>query len=235
MTTHRPRGPIEPDLASVASLLGDPSRAAMVMALLGGRPLAAGTLAAGAGVSPQTASAHLQRLAAAGIVRGVRDGRHKLFSLADVAVAEAVEALVRLAAVRPVRSLRDSARLAQLRRARSCYDHLAGELGVAVTGAMLDRGWLAAPGQAWRLTALGERRLRAWGVTVPPYPGRRPALRPCLDWSEREEHLAGGLGARLLSCLLARGWLTPLEGTRALHLTAEGRLRLERDLGVALP
>lgn len=229
------RGPIEPDLAAVAHLLGDPSRAAMVLALLGGQALAAGTLAQHAGVSPQTASAHLQRLASAGIVRGTRDGRQRRFSLAGSEVAEAVEALLRLASVRPVRSLRDATRLERLRHARSCYDHLAGRLGVAVTGAMLDRGWLHVAEQAWRLTPLGGRRLAAWGVAVPPYPGRRPPLRPCLDWSEREEHLAGGLGAHLLAGLLARRWLLPIEGSRALRVTAEGRRQLEQELGLPLP
>jgi DNA-binding transcriptional ArsR family regulator len=224
-----------PQIAAVGRLIGDATRAAMLAALLGGRALPASELARVARVSPQTASAHLAKLADAGLVAVTRIGRHRYYRLAGAEVARALEALAAVSAPPVVRSLRGAQSLDALRFARSCYDHLAGALAVALGDAFLEHGWLRPVGEALRLAAEGERILVDLGVDVPSLRrARRPLVRTCLDWSERRPHLAGAVGAALLERLLALGWLEAGPVPRALRLTTRGRAELER-LGVAIP
>jgi len=215
------------DLAAVAAAIGHPARAAMLSELLGGREMAAGDLSRVAQVSPSTASAHLSRLRVAGLVTEQARGRHRYHRLSSAEVAQAIEALVVLAPARRVRSLRAANRLEAERAARSCYDHLAGALGVAVTDRLVDVGALARDG----LALVDPAPLVALGV----YPesarsNRRPLVRSCLDWSERRPHLAGGLGAALLESFLSRGWTVRRGGGRALAVTPSGRRGLARAL-----
>jgi DNA-binding transcriptional ArsR family regulator len=191
---------MEADLAGVAALLADPARAAMLDRLLAGRALSAGELARGAGVTAPTASAHLRRLLDGGLVAVEAQGRHRYYRLAGPPVAEAVEALARLARPLPVRSLRQSQRAEALRFARTCYDHLAGVVGVAAAAALERDGALRpAGGRDYELTAAGERLLGGLGVDVAAVARRRRAFaRRCLDWTERAPHLSGALGAALL-------------------------------------
>jgi DNA-binding transcriptional ArsR family regulator len=245
------------DVASVAALFADPTRARVLTALGDGRALPASVLAAEAGVTPQAASAQLARLQTAGLLAVERSGRHRYYRLASGHVATVLEALALLAPVQPVRSLRHSTRAAALRSARTCYDHLAGRLGVQVTRALIDRGVLAAadgiadtrrrPGDrlASQLTAhpytLGPgagRVLADLGVPAavlaPDHRSRRPLLRFCVDWSEQHHHLAGRLGAEILTAMTTAGWITRLPRQRAVRVTPAGERALREHLGISL-
>src|SRR4051794_975673 len=201
------------DIAAVAAAIGEPARAAMLSALMGVRARPAGELARAGGVAASTASAHLSRLLAAGLVRVETQGRHRYYALASAEVAEAVEALAAVAPLRPVRSLRASNRLEAERAARSCYDHLAGALGGALCDRLCDAGAL----DRESLSLRDPGPLAELGVALPERRGRtgRPLTRACLDWTERRHHLAGSLGAALLDGLVGRGWLVRTERGRA--------------------
>jgi len=233
------------DVAPVAALMGEPARAAVLMALIDGRALAASTLAAEAGVAPSTLSAHLARLVDGGLVNVEVSGRNRYFRIASPEVAEALEALARLAPCRQVRSLRQGTHAAAIRRARTCYDHLAGRLGVALLDALVagdvlrieeDPGGRPDPvlgagrSRRFALTQAGRARLAELGVDVETT-GRRPLTRSCIDWSERRPHLAGALGASLLRRFLDLGWIRRAE-RRVVHVTAAGRAGFERELGI---
>ncbi|CAI9405008.1 ArsR/SmtB family transcription factor [Nocardioides sp. T2.26MG-1] len=210
------------DLAAVGALIGDPSRARMLDSLMGGRALAAGELARVARVGPSTASEHLARLLAGGLVEVVAQGRHRYYRIAGPAVGEALEALSHVAPPRPVTTLRESGHARALGYARTCYDHLAGRCGVALHDALLQHGWLT---DAYDVTPAGAAALAGWGVDVEAARGlRRSFARPCLDWTERRPHLAGALGAGLGAALVDRGWFEPRSpDSRALRLTDRGR------------
>lgn len=229
------------DLAGLAAVLADPGRARVLLALGDGRALAASTLAAEAGVAASTASVHLAKLVDAGLLLVEARGRHRYYRLAGPQVGELLEALARLAPAVPVRSLRQGTRAHAVRTARTCYDHLAGQLGTAVMAALIEQGILtggdgtfdpAGPGRdrlssaGWdcdyRLTETGHRWLDDFGVNVPIGP-RRPLIRYCVDWSEQRHHLAGALGAALLARLIDLGWIRHSPTSRAVHVTDAGR------------
>lgn len=223
----------DPDLAAIAQLIGEPARAAMLLALLGGQALPAGELAVRAGVSPQTASSHLARLVDAGLLRAASSGRHRYYSLSSAEVGGVLEALLTIAPARPVRSLRQSEEALALRRARTCYDHLAGALGVRLTQQLLARELLVPDEACYHVTTSGAAFLEGWAIDVEALRrGRRALARPCLDWSERHNHLAGALGAAITARLFERGWLRRLSGSRAVQLTGEGQAGLQRELGL---
>jgi DNA-binding transcriptional ArsR family regulator len=220
------------DVAATASAIGDPARVAMLDALLDGVPRSAGALAREAGVAPSTASHHLGRLVDAGLVTAAPDGRRRAFHLARPEVAHALEALALVSPPRAPRTLRRATRAEAERAARTCYDHLAGALGVALCDALLAGGALARDGDdAYALGPAAANAFGAIGVT-PPAPTRRAYARPCLDWSERRPHLAGALGAAVAESLLARRWVTRVPRTRAVRVTDAGREGLRGALGV---
>lgn len=222
----------DPILTQVATALGDPTRVAILEALLGGQWLAAGELARHAGVAASTASGHLARLVAAGFVLRRQAGRHRYYALAGSEVAAVLEALPRLAPIPAVPPHRPGD--IALRFARTCYDHLAGDLGVSVAERLVAEGALDA--QLSEITPHGERWLAARGIDmVALQQSRRTIVRPCLDWSVRRDHVAGALGSALLGMMLGRGWLTRLPHTRAVRLTLRGREDLSRSFGVHLP
>ncbi|HET6673473.1 MAG TPA: helix-turn-helix domain-containing protein [Agromyces sp.] len=215
------------DLATPARLMGEPARAAMLVALLDGRSLPASDLAAIAGVKPPTASAHLAKLVDGGLVTDRRLGRHHYFALAGPAVANAVEALQLLAPRRPVSSYAQSTTAARLAEARSCYDHLAGRVALQLADALVAEGTLApleagAPGRILDTSGTLAQRL---GVDEagPDAASRRPVVRGCLDWTERRPHIAGRLGAHLLDRLLENGWVVRVPGDRSLRISEAGR------------
>ncbi len=223
------------DLATIGRLIGDPNRARMLQVLLGGRPQSGSALAAAAGISRSLASAHLKKLAAGGLVRAERSGRQQVYSIAAEQVAEALETLLLLAPATPVRSLRGSTRMRNLRWARMCYDHLAGVVGVAVTEALTAQGAIGERDGAWVLGPDGPRVLAGLGLDAAAVPHRtRPLLRPCLDWTERRHHLAGGLGAALTAELTRREWLRREDGSRIVTITPNGCAGLASWLGLDL-
>jgi DNA-binding transcriptional ArsR family regulator len=218
-------------LARLAGLLADNTRAAFCLALFDGRAWTAGELARHAGVARSTASEHLDRLVAGGLLIERRQGRHRYVELADARVADLLEDLMghlEPGQERP-RTFRAVAAADALARARTCYDHLAGRLGVAVTDAMTRKGLLdQSSGVA--LTDAGEAWLSELGVDVAELArATRPVVRVCVDWTERRPHLAGGAGERICSLALGDGWVRRIRGGRALLVTPTGEAAL-RDL-----
>ena len=224
----------EPDLARIAATVGDPRRIQMLALLMEGRALTAKELALGAGVEPATASAHLKRLQEDGLLEAAAQGRHKYFRFASEQVAQLVESLMRVAP-RKVAAVRVSTPV-PLRRARYCYDHLAGALGTGLLAHMLRKGWLqddAEPKQL-ALTPRGSKALAQFGVDVDTAQARRRQFAcRCLDWSERRDHLGGALGAALAQELQARKWIERKKHTREVRVTSAGEEGLA-DLGVML-
>jgi DNA-binding transcriptional ArsR family regulator len=223
----------EPDLASLAALLADRTRAAFCIALLDGRAWTATELARLADVAPSTATSHLNRLVAGGLLAEERKGRHRYVRLADPDIAEMIEALAARAPQRtvPIRSLTAARQYRTLAFARICYDHLAGSLAVAITDAMTSQSLLS-----WdhgpALTPAGADWLRNLGITDDPSSSSpRPHVRTCLDWTERRPHLAGAVGAALFHHALAQSWLAVrIDSARVVRLTDGGRAALRTHL-----
>jgi len=229
---------MDANIAIPAALIADPARASILMALMDGRAHPASTLAYAANLSPQAASNHLAKLLDGGMVLVETEGRHRYYRLARPEIAAAVEALQALAPrIRAIDEPR-SPEARRLRAARTCYDHLAGQLGVAIAQAMEARGLLAAPanepgGKLYRLTEAGATWFAELGV-APPAAGYRgkPAARRCLDWTERCHHLAGPLGTALFRRLVQLGWVARAPGSRAVAVTPTGVEGLRRSLGI---
>jgi DNA-binding transcriptional ArsR family regulator len=222
-----------PYIAEVAALIGDPARANMLCALMDGRAHTAAELAHVAGVGAPTASAHLARLVAGGLLAVEKQGRHRYYRLAGAAIAEALEGLMALAPAVAPRLRPAGPRDAAMRHCRTCYDHLAGAAAVAIVEAMVAQGWLAAGPDAFTPTARGEAGLAALGIGLAAArAGRRRFAPRCLDWSERRAHLGGALGAALLAALEARGWVMRTPGSRAARITSAGEAGLEGALGL---
>ena len=229
----------EPRFATIAAMIGDPTRARMLAHLLGSDHATATELARAAGITPQTASAHLAKLLAAALVAMRTQGRHRYYRLADGEVAHALEALA-LVAEGDAAASAESGKWSHgayrsLREARSCYGHLAGRLGVALHDRLIEQRALAFQGDAFRVTDDGRRTLRALGIDADAVRGgRRGIVYPCLDWSERRDHFAGPLAVTLLGHFVAMRWLQRVPGSRALVATPIGRRSLAGLLGRAL-
>jgi DNA-binding transcriptional ArsR family regulator len=210
------------ELADLATVIADRTRARILEELLGGIPLSAGALAVRVGVAPSTVSGHLAKLSDARLIVVRASGRRRLASLARPEVAEALEALSLLASgeSRPI-GLRAVNGQAALREARSCYDHLAGRAGVAFADSLVARGALSLQDGAF---AVGDASFffSEFGIDIDALRGRRPLLRTCIDWTEQRPHVAGALGAALLSAMLSRGWVRRRPDGRALNLTPAG-------------
>jgi DNA-binding transcriptional ArsR family regulator len=212
-----------PDISQIGALIGDPARANILVALMDGRALTATELAEIAGVTAQTASTHLSRLEAGGLIRPQKQGRHKYFSLAGPRVGQLIESLSIFAADRGHLRHRPGPKDAAMRKARVCYDHLAGDLGVRMFDSLVGRNYLAFDAGKIDLAAAGERFVEDLGIDLARLrAARRPLCRCCLDWSERRDHLAGSLGAAFLDTMLARGWARRDAGSRAVHFTPPG-------------
>ncbi len=221
-----------PYLAEIAHLMGDPARAGMLQALMDGRALTAKELAWIAGVAPQTASGHLSRLMQGGLLAMARQGRHRYYRLAGPDVANALEGLMVLAGSKGMRRRLPARVGAELSRARTCYDHFAGRLGIGIHDALLGGGYLAIAEGGYRLTPSGEAVFAGFGVDVAAVVAgrRRAALRPCLDWSERRPHLAGSLAAAFACRCFEMGWTSRKKDSRAVILTEQGNAALIRLL-----
>lgn len=211
-------------LARTAGLMGEPARAAMLLALLDGRALTAGELARAARVTPATASRHLEQLVDGALLERVVQGRHRYHRLASAEVARALEGLLALGGA-PARPLHTGPRDDALRRARTCWDHLAGRLGVAIAAHLHDEQALVVGAETVHAGPRAAAVLARWGVD-PAVPAR-----PCMDWGERRLHLGGRLGAMLCTHCLAQGWLRRDASSRALAITPPGARAFERLLG----
>ena len=210
-----------PSIAAIAALIGDPGRANMLMALMDGRALTVSELAEAAGVGLPTASGHLAKLDAAGLLVARRQGRHRYFQLSGADVGEALESLMSLAARTGAVRVRTGPNDAALREARICYDHLAGERAVALLQALAARGVLSGEDTP-ALTPVGAEFFAALGIDTARLAGsRRPICRACLDWSERRSHLGGALGAAIFDHVIAAGWASRSEG-RAIRFSQAG-------------
>jgi DNA-binding transcriptional ArsR family regulator len=222
------------DLAALGRLLAAPARAAMVDALFDGRAWTVAELAEAAGVSPSTASEHLQALAQGGLVSGTREGRNRRYRIASDAIAVALESLSTLAPLRPANGLRAVTRTEAMWAARTCYDHLAGRLGVAVADGLVQAGVLQPAEQSFAPTAGGAQALGVVGIDLDELSRmRRPATLACLDWSEQRPHLGGALGAALLRRLESTGGIERLTPGRAVRLQPSGRALLG-SLGITI-
>jgi DNA-binding transcriptional ArsR family regulator len=220
------------DISEPAALIGDPTRAVFLMALSEGQSLPAGELARRAGVTASTASIQLAKLVEGGLLSVEQNGRHRYYSLAQPSIAAAIESLAVIAPRRPATSLRQARIGSDLQVARTCYDHLAGALGVALFDALLKERLLTPELAA---TTKGKRRLSELGIAVEQAAiGRRPFTRRCLDWSERRHHLAGALGAAIATRFFELGWIERLPSSRAVRVTDSGRRALARELAVRL-
>ena len=221
------------DIAAAAALLAEPARAVLVTAVIADGELPATELAARAQIAPSTASEHLARLVAGGFLSSEKHGRHRYYRLADPAVAAAVEALALVAPQPAVRSLREATRSELLCEARTCYDHLAGRVGVALARALERDGALVRRNGGYDLGPKSRARLQELGIDLAALERlRRPIVRGCLDWSERELHVAGALGAALADRFFELGWIRRRDGNRSVEVTALGREAFSAELGV---
>lgn len=227
-------------ITDIGAVVGDHARAAMLLALMDGRAYTASELARVAAITPQTASAHLRRLCDAGLVAVQAQGRHRYHRLASGQVADMLEGIMRVAGQgrpRP-RPVRRGPRDAAMRRARTCYRHLAGELAVAITAHLLAAGYLDARPDGWHLAPAGAAFLGSLSRPLAgalERHGEVPAARfcrGCLDWSERRPHVAGVIGEAMLQGFLEDRWLRRTDGSRALAITTEGRLRLREHFSI---
>lgn len=220
-----------PDIARIGALLGDPARANMLTALVGGQALTAGELAREAGITASTASSHLARLTDDGLLVRVKQSRSVYYALASREVAEMLESLAGLAARSGHLRTRPGPKEPALRRARVCYDHLAGELAVTMLDSLLTRGVIE-DREGSLVLGPDTGFLRAFGIETDALPrGRRPVCKACLDWSERRSHLAGSLGAAMLTRIYDLGWARRLEGTRVVAFSAPGLANFEARFG----
>lgn len=219
-------------LAELAAHFADPTRANMLIALMQGQAITAGELARHAGLGAPATSAHLARLTEGGLVRVTQQGRFRYYRLAGPEVADLIHALAGAASFVPKRYRPPGPRDQALRLARSCYDHLAGRLAIALVDALLLRGNLREEDDRLVLTDAGRDFFAGFGLALSEAGGKRPLCRSCLDWSERRPHLSGALGAQLLNELLTRGWLRREPESRALALTKEGEAGLIAAFGL---
>ena len=211
------------DIARIAGLVGEPARAEILLALMAGQALTATELAHHANITKQTASAHLSRLLKADLLRVESQGRHRYFRLAGKDIARLLEQLLGVAARSGSSILRSGPRDAGMRKARLCYDHLAGDLGVLMFDGLIGQGLLRIREETLEVTGAGQRRFRERGLDLAAMQGqRRPICRRCLDWSVRRHHLAGSLGAALLAEVLCNGWARHARGSRLVTFTIQG-------------
>ena len=213
-----------PDIAAIATLIGDPARANILTALMAGKALTATELAAEAGITPQTASAHLRKLQDGGLITVLQQGRHRYASLSGDDVAQALEALMGLAAGKGHLRLRTGPRDPELRRARVCYNHLAGDMGVQMFRALRARGAFAVTGTGLDLSDRGRDIVAGLGIDLQALStSRAPMCRECLDWSARQHHLAGKLGRALLAQFETLGWAHRVPDTRLIRFSSLGQ------------
>lgn len=222
-----------PIIAEIAALIGDPARATMVAALVDGRDMTASALAAAARITPQTASTHLAKLTAAGVLSVVRRGRHRQFRLASPAVADMIDGIVAVALEKRPRYRPLSRQARALGAARMCYDHLAGRLSVDLTDSLVAREYIVLDDEVAEISTAGTRFLRGFGIALPaPGSTGRHFCRLCLDWTERRPHIAGAVGVAITERCFGLGWIERMRGGQAVSVTPSGRRGFARTFGI---
>tara|TARA_R100000005_G_scaffold96401_1_gene82988 strand:+ start:4106 stop:4786 length:681 start_codon:yes stop_codon:yes gene_type:complete len=212
-----------PDIAYLGALIGDPARANMLTALLSGKALTASELAAEAGITSQTASSHLAKMQAGGLLLQRKQGRHRYFALADDDVGSVLEAMMGLAAKKGHLRTRTGPKDPALRHARVCYNHLAGDLGVRMMDSLLAKNFLTPESEGLGLTPAGRAFMTDFAIDLAPLDAaRRPLCKSCLDWSNRRSHLAGSLGSALLTRVYSLGWAKRIDGSRIVNFSTTG-------------
>lgn len=221
--------------ALIGSVIGVPSRANMLAALIGGQALTATELAMHAGVSQQTVSSHLKKMVDAGLIAVEKQGRYRYFRIADARVADALEPLAHLVPEGPVVHRKPSKQLLELRESRMCYDHLAGTLGVAVADALKAHKYIEEGEHDFLPTPAGVKFFAALGIDLEGLKGtRRHLARRCLDWTERRPHVGGALGAALAGAFVREGWIVTSPGSRKVTLSTAGRAAFNENLALTL-
>ena len=218
-------------LATVAACAGDPARASMLSALMDGRAFTAGELSSVAGVTPQTASGHLTRMVDAGLLTVASQGRHRYYRLSSPLVAQMLEGMMVVAASGAMRSGPGND---AMRMARTCYDHLAGRLGVGIAQRLVDAGHLTLTDQGGEVTNSGKTFFSRLGLDLDAMPAHRTFCRPCMDWSERRYHLAGVLGDRIMHFCFDEGWIKQKPKSRVVEVTALGTRKFREVFGLRL-
>jgi DNA-binding transcriptional ArsR family regulator len=226
-----PHMPGSAKLAIVAACAGDPARASMLQLLVDGRAFTAGELSSVAGVTAQTASGHLSRMVDAGLLTVASQGRHRYYRLSSPLVAQMLEGMMVVAAASTVMTGPGDA---AMRKARSCYDHLAGKLGVGIAQRLVDAGHLTLTDQGGEVTRSGTMFFRRVGIDVETAPSHRTFCRPCMDWSERRYHLAGVLGDRIMHFCFDEGWIRQKPKTRVVEITPLGVRKFREQFGLRL-
>lgn len=222
-----------PDIARLASLIGDPARANMLTALMSGKALTAGELANEAGITPQTASSHLARMEDAGLLVRRKQGRHRYFALRNDSIAQMLETMMGVAANSGHLRTRTGPKDAELREARACFDHLAGSQAVELMNSLLERGALLQEGDEISLTDTGVSLFTDFGIDIDLLSkGRRPLCRSCLDWSERRFHLGGAIGAGILDTLYKQGWARREKDSRIIRFSPVGIGNFRKAMGL---
>lgn len=225
----------EPDLATIATLVGEPSRAQILLALMGGEALPASELAYRAGITPQTASSHLSKLLDGGLVKMMKNGRHRYYALKSHQVATTLESLQLIAPMQKNITRRQSKISPELCYARTCYDHLAGQLGVAVTDALVSKGYLTVEDDTYQVTSDGTDWFASIDIDLSALrKKRRKFAFTCLDWSERKFHIGGSLGAAIADTFIDTGWIKRHAQNRSLTITYTGHVQLRKQLGIQL-
>ncbi|WP_243296659.1 ArsR/SmtB family transcription factor [Bacillus litorisediminis] len=224
---------INPNVAEIAALLGETSRATILMSLMDGRFHTASELAYIAAITPQTASFHLAKLAEGRLVNVEKHGRHRYYQIANGEVARILESLLAISPPPEVRSLKQSDQVQLLRKARTCYDHLAGKLGVELTKSMMNAGYLEKEERIFVVTHKGEQFFMNFGMDLSKLKKeRRSFSHACLDWSERHHHLAGALGHGLTTRFFDLGWIERIPSTRAVKVTEKGKAGLKQNFNI---
>jgi DNA-binding transcriptional ArsR family regulator len=224
--------PMETDISSLASLISEPARARILVALLDGRSLPASELAQRAGTTCQTASSHLAKLTEGQLLQVVPQGRHRYYRIANARVADLLESMARFA---PRNESDRTGPKTPMQLARTCYNHLAGSLGVGITEAFVGRGYLRGVGRDYQLSKDGTKWFSELGIDIGALrKSGRVFARQCLDWSERRNHLAGALGSALAEHLLERGWIERVRESREVRISEFGRRELKERLGVVI-
>ncbi|QED49346.1 ArsR/SmtB family transcription factor [Cytobacillus dafuensis] len=224
---------INPHVAEIAFLLGEKSRATILISLMDGRFHTASELAYMAAITPQTASFHLSKLIEASLVNVDKQGRHRYYQLANEEVARILESFLAISPPPEVRSLKQSSQVKLLREARTCYDHLAGKLGVGLTESMLNTGYLEKEERNFVVTPKGEQFFTDFGIDLDQLKRKRRSFsHACLDWSERHHHLAGALGNELMKRFFDLSWIVQVPSIRAVKVTDKGKVGFKQHFNI---